>query len=475
MNILTISNFYPPHHIGGYGMLCLEVVNELMARGHRVNVLAGMHGVNGPVVEGHIHRLLTLESDLYYYRPQSAFDYPKVKQRNLASLRQLGEAEQPDMIFIWGMWALTKELAGEAERLWPGKVVYYLANPWPVDPNLHQSYWDMPATSPLRQITKRLMRLPARLWLNAEWKPFNLQYEHVLCCSAAMRDQMLASKVPFQQAPVVYEGIDLAPYLAQSTRRRARQQVPRPASFPQVAPPQISISAAVHTNTMANGHTHDYGNGYSNGHKTDYAGNAFDSSDQQILPQSKLALLFVGTLAEHKGVHTTIEALGKLTPVQRQQVTLTILGSGHPHYEARLRKLAASEQVEDSVVFHTPIPRSELPDFLGEYDVLLLPSIWEEPLARIMQEGLASGLVVVGAATGGTAEIIRDGENGLLFPAANADALTAKIQSLLTDPALLTRLAAAGQQTASEKFALSRMVDDIEAYLVGLHETTLSN
>ena len=53
---------------------------------------------------------------------------------------------------------------------------------------------------------------------------------------------------------------------------------------------------------------------------------------------------------------------------------------------------------------------------------LLLPSIWEEPLARIMQEGLAAGMVVIGAATGGTKEIIVHGENGLLFPAADAAA-----------------------------------------------------
>jgi glycosyltransferase involved in cell wall biosynthesis len=84
-------------------------------------------------------------------------------------------------------------------------------------------------------------------------------------------------------------------------------------------------------------------------------------------------------------------------------------------------------------------------------------------------------MVVVGAATGGTAEIIRHGENGLLFPAADTGALAAQIRRLLADPDLCQRLAEAGQQSAIAQFALPRMVDDIENYLVGIHEATLSD
>lgn len=433
MNILVISNFYPPHHIGGYGMLCLEVVDGLIDRGHRVTVLAGMHGVAAPTVEGHIHRRLSLESDLYFYRPQNAIRYPQIKRQNLTIVQEMIREQTPDFVFIWGMWALTKEVAAEAERLLPGRVVYYLANPWPIDPNLHQSYWDMPANSPLRTAAKQLMRLPARLWLHEEWQPFNLQFEHVLCCSAAQRDQVRNAGVKMQHCPVIYEGIDLAPYVAQQERRQERRM----------------------EQTKANDNP--------------------DNASTLTSAAPVLRLLFVGTLAEHKGVHTTIEALGQLSTVEQRQLHLTILGSGHPHYEERLHRLAHELGLDELVTFHSPIPRAQLPDFLGEYDVLLLPSIWEEPLARIMQEGLAAGLVVVGAATGGTAEVIRDGENGLLFPAADAALMAKQIQRLLTDSALCQRLATTGQQDAIELFALSRMVDDIESYLVEIHETTFSH
>lgn len=412
MKILVLTNFYPPHHIGGYEMLCLEVVDSLRARGHAVTVLSGKHGVTHDTVEGHVQRRLTLESDLYYYQPQSAWRYPWAKQRNLAVLRELVEMEQPDLIFIWGMWALSKELAQVAETWRPGRVVYYLANPWPMDANLHQSYWDSPATTPGRRLIKRLMRLPVRLWLHAEWQPIALAFDHALCCSNALRAQLLAAGIPLQQAPVIYEGIALAPYLAQqpATNRESR----------------------------------------------------------------RYTLLFVGALSEHKGVHTAIEALAHLRPAERDHVHLTILGSGHPHYEARLHRLVASHALAAWITFRQPIARHELPALLGQYQVLLLPSIWEEPLARIMQEGLAAGLVVIGAATGGTKETIRQGENGLLFPAADAVALADCLRLLLADPTVAPRVATAGRRTAIENFALPRMVDEIERYLVKLHASPIS-
>lgn len=428
MKILVLTNYYPPHHIGGYGMLCLEVVNGLRARGHEVTILSGKHGVTQDTVEGHVHRRLTLESDLYYYQIRSAWRYPFVKEQNFAILREFVATRQPDLIFIWGMWALTKELAQLAEQLLPGRVAYYLANPWPIDPNLHQVFWDAPATTPLRQLAKKTLRLPARFWLRAEWQKTPLQFQHALCCSIALRDQLLNANTPLQQAPVIYEGIDLVPYLAQE---------------PFQATP-ISSNGYGYEQAQTNG------NGV---HAT------------PVADQPTYRLLFVGTLSEHKGVHTTIETLAILRPEERAPFHLTILGSGHPHYEERLRNLVKTHELDAWVTFHKPIPRSELPAFLGQYQVLLLPSIWEEPLARIMQEGLAAGMVVIGAATGGTKEIIVHGENGLLFPAADASALADCLRLLVAEPTLAWQIAATGRQTAIEKFAITRMVDDIEHYL----------
>jgi spore coat protein SA len=103
-----------------------------------------------------------------------------------------------------------------------------------------------------------------------------------------------------------------------------------------------------------------------------------------------------------------------------------------------------------------------MPSILQQFDVLIFPSIYEEPLARVLQEAMVSGLVVVGTTTGGTTEILTDGKTGLTFAPGDADALAAQVTRLVTDPDLCRRLAKAGRQVVLEYFNLDRMVDEIE-------------
>lgn len=410
MNILFLSNLYPPHVIGGYEALCQEAVEGFAKRGHQVSVLTSIYGYDGRVSEGNIHRLLALEGDLQFYKMKDAWSYPQKQQQNLDHLRHLIADEKPDIVFIWGMWNLSKRLAWEAEKLMGSRVVYYLANPWPIEANMHQAFWDAPATSPIKNLAKKIVRIPARVLLRDEWRKISLQFENAPCCSAAQRDQLLEAGVPLKDAPVIYEGVDLRNYLAEAEKR------------------------------------------------------TYENKD------GSLSLVFVGILAEHKGVHTTIEALKHLSVEERKRIRLTILGKGHNQYEGRLQKLVNQHKLSDVVTFHAPILRSELPEFLGRFDVLLLPSIWSEPLARIMQEGLACGMVVVGSATGGTAETIVHGENGLLFQADDAAGLAEQMKLLLDDPSLRRQLAESGRKLAEERFDINKMVAELEIYLKEVDE-----
>ncbi len=157
MKILFLSNLYPPHVIGGYEALCQEVVEGLAKRGHRVSVLTSTYGYDGEVSEENVHRLLSLEGNLQFYKMKAAWSYPLKRKRNLDHLRRTIAAEQPDIVFIWGMWNLSKSLAHEAEKLMGSHVVYYLANPWPIEANMHQAFWDAPATSFAKNIAKKTL------------------------------------------------------------------------------------------------------------------------------------------------------------------------------------------------------------------------------------------------------------------------------------------------------------------------------
>jgi len=178
-----------------------------------------------------------------------------------------------------------------------------------------------------------------------------------------------------------------------------------------------------------------------------------------------LRLLYAGRLSPAKGVHTAIAALAQLRQGRADfPVQLSIVGSGSERYVTVLKHQANRLGVENAVQFWGQVPREDMPAILAKHDVLLLLSIWPEPLARMTQEAMASGLVVIGTPTGGTPEILVDGENGLMVEPEDPDALADKIRLLATDPTLRRNLAKAARQTVEEHFTFSRMVDEIETY-----------
>jgi D-inositol-3-phosphate glycosyltransferase len=183
-------------------------------------------------------------------------------------------------------------------------------------------------------------------------------------------------------------------------------------------------------------------------------------------------LLYFGRLIRDKGVHTAIEALGRLkTRNSASSMRLTILGSGHPDYENAIRQLVRRLDLADRVTFVPQIRRHEIPEWLGRFDVFLFTSIWPEPMARTVMEAMAAGLLVIGTDVGGQAEMLSHGENSLTFPPGDAEGLAERLAAVDGDPAAFRRLARAGQDTTLQRFTLSRMADEIEGFLRETLET----
>jgi glycosyltransferase involved in cell wall biosynthesis len=74
-------------------------------------------------------------------------------------------------------------------------------------------------------------------------------------------------------------------------------------------------------------------------------------------------------------------------------------------------------------------------------------------------------LVIVATPVGGTSEIVRDGQNGLLFTPDDSEDLARQIARLAAEPQLRRSLARAGRQTIREEFTSERMLEQIESYL----------
>lgn len=405
MKILILSNFFPPARPGGYTQWCHEVSERLAHKGHTIGVLTSRYELaKAPANEQSTYRLLHLEGDLDYYQPLHFFTgWKKQHQENLAILEEIVKSFAPDLIFVWGMWALSKSLPALAEQLLPGRVVYYLSDYWPAAVDMHTTYWRSPAQNRPMQLPKRVLSRVAMSILSREAQ-LRPKFEQVICVSNRVRELLLQSGVPVHNARIIHGGTNVERF------------------------------AGVNERNFGSGH---------------------------------LKLLYAGQLVRHKGVHTAIEAMAKLVNEQKvTQVNLTIVGSGHPDYEAYLRNLIAREGLKEFVTFHGPASKEQMPALFQQFEVLIFPSIYEEPLARVTQEAMAAALVVVGTTTGGTKEILRNGETGLTFEPEDAAGLAEQINRLIIDPDLCQRLAKTGRKTVLEHFTLDKMVNEIEAYLV---------
>ena len=106
-----------------------------------------------------------------------------------------------------------------------------------------------------------------------------------------------------------------------------------------------------------------------------------------------------------------------------------------------------------------------MPQVYKTHDALLFTSEWAEPFALTPLEAMASGLPVIGTTTGGSGELLRDGENSLTYTAGNAEELAQQILKLNKDNFLRERIAAAGFCEVRARFEESHIVDQVEAYL----------
>lgn len=105
--------------------------------------------------------------------------------------------------------------------------------------------------------------------------------------------------------------------------------------------------------------------------------------------------------------------------------------------------------------------RADIPNMLSILDVFTLPST-VEGLPRVLLEALAAARPVVATRIDGVTEIVQHGLTGLVVPPRGPAALADAVISLLKDPGLARRLGEAGRKLVEERFAVSRMVEEVD-------------
>ncbi len=166
------------------------------------------------------------------------------------------------------------------------------------------------------------------------------------------------------------------------------------------------------------------------------------ASDEAKRP---FTIICVARLIERKGQHHLLRALAQLRVNCTQPVRLIVVGTGDA--EAQLRELADSLQVADAVTFKGFVSREQMPSLYREADVFALPS-QQEGMSIALLEAMASGLPVIVTDTGGTAELVTQGQNGEIVPWSDVHALTRALHNLLNAENLRGRMGAESRRRA---------------------------
>jgi glycosyltransferase involved in cell wall biosynthesis len=172
----------------------------------------------------------------------------------------------------------------------------------------------------------------------------------------------------------------------------------------------------------------------------------------------------VGVLARLmriKGQEVFLRAAALIASKHPQARFVIVGGNNIDHeYEDELKRLAERLGLKERVLF-TGF-RTDVPDLLAAFSVVVSPSLGLEGLSNSLLESMAAGVPVVATRVGGTPEIVEDGVTGLLVSPGDPDALAAAISRLLHDKTTATRLGQSARRRVFSRYSLEQAVASTE-------------
>jgi len=153
----------------------------------------------------------------------------------------------------------------------------------------------------------------------------------------------------------------------------------------------------------------------------------------------KIRFGYIGTFIPSKGIHILLDAFNN---VKTKDVELRIHGApqsyhqGFIDYPSYLQSLGK----RDDILWFGEYDNYDVARILSEIDVLVVPSIWYENAPLTIHEAFMASVPVITSNIGGMKELVRDGENGLLFKLGDSSDLTTKMQMIIDKPDLLKKL-----------------------------------
>ena len=172
----------------------------------------------------------------------------------------------------------------------------------------------------------------------------------------------------------------------------------------------------------------------------------------------------VGSLIPKKGHRFLIEACSDLVK-SIPDIKLLIIGEGESR-EA-LERLVRSVGISQRVRFLGP--RKEVPEIVKMMDLFVLPSL-QEGFPRTLLEAMYMGLPVCASNISGIPEIIRNGQNGLMFEPADPSGISRQIFSLCSDAGFRKNLGSNARKTVEAGYLPEDYLRNLEGLYLKLYE-----
>lgn len=179
--------------------------------------------------------------------------------------------------------------------------------------------------------------------------------------------------------------------------------------------------------------------------------------------ESRQVILFVGRLSSKKGADILIRAMPALSRHQSDVALVLVGGSWYSQnkisdYIAYIQALAAKSPVP--IITTGYIPHDQIRHWFWAGDVFVCASQWEEPLARVHYEAMASGLPIVTTARGGNPEVISG--NGLIVEnPENPEEFSDKLHTLISTKNQGQRMGQIGRKLVEQRYGWDRVAQEI--------------
>lgn len=179
----------------------------------------------------------------------------------------------------------------------------------------------------------------------------------------------------------------------------------------------------------------------------------YDIKRTSFAPEHEVRILAAGHVLPIKGQIDIVYAMAALVERGIDYISATIVGGGDRDYIEKIKKLIHEKKLE-AFVEYKPF-MSDLRELRKKHDIALSSSV-EDALPRVTVEGMLGELLSIGTDSGGIAELIQEGETGLLYAPGNYEELADKIEYAISHRGECWKMIRRAKEFAVREFELKK-------------------